>query len=340
MSKTLILVKKPKVLVLFDVGEPSGLDVDYTEDLKSPDWKTERHVLSALRTLGYPFAMLGVHDDTQLIREMIERYQPDVIFNMVEQFANSLGNENRITSFLELQGVPVTGCGSTGITLAKDKILSKKIASFHGIRVPQFMVHEPGNIVRMNEGVQFPLIVKPAREEASCGISLKSVVRNEEELVDRVCFVHERFEQEALVEEFIDGREVYVGVIGNKRLQCLPPREMTFGKNVPVESRFASYCVKWDEGYRDRWGIKNRFLPSLSSQAQAKLNQICKDLYRALNLKGYARMDLRLTSNIEPVFIEANPNPILAKDEDFALAARKAGIDYPKLISKIISLAA
>ena len=330
---------RPRVLVLFDVGEPTGLDVDYTEDLKSPDWKTERHVLSALRTLGYPFAMLGVHDDTQLIREMIERYQPDVIFNMVEQFANSLGNENRITSFLELQGVPVTGCGSTGITLAKDKILSKKIASFHGIRIPQFMVHEPGNIVRMNEGVQFPLIVKPAREEASYGISLKSVVRNEEELVDRVCFVHERFEQEALVEEFIDGREVYVGVIGNERLQCLPPREMTFGKNVPVESRFASYCVKWDEGYRDRWGIKNRFLPSLSSQAQAKLNQICKDLYRALNLKGYARMDLRLTSNIEPVFIEANPNPMLAKDEDFALAARKAGIDYPKLIGKIISLA-
>ena len=202
------------------------------------------------------------------------------------------------------------------------------------------MVHEPGNIVRMNEGVQFPLIVKPAREEASYGISLKSVVRTEEELVDRVCFVHERFEQEALVEEFIDGREVYVGVIGNERLQCLPPREMTFGKNVPVESRFASYCVKWDEGYRERWGIKNRFLPSLTSQAQAKLNQICKDLYRALNLKGYARMDLRLTSNIEPVFIEANPNPMLAKDEDFALAARKAGIDYPKLISKIISLAA
>ena len=117
--------KKFKVLVLFDVGEPTGLDVDYTEDLKSPDWKTERHVLNALRTLRYPFAVLGVYDDTQLIREMIERYKPDVIFNMVEQFANSLGNENRITSFLELQGIPITGCGSTGITLSKDKTLSK-----------------------------------------------------------------------------------------------------------------------------------------------------------------------------------------------------------------------
>jgi len=188
--------------------------------------------------------------------------------------------------------------------------------------------------------MQFPLIVKPIREEASYGISLKSVVQNEEELVDRVCFVQERFKQEALVEEFIAGREVYVGVIGNERLQCLPPREMTFGKNVPVESRFASYSVKWDENYRDRWRIKNRFLPLLNAQDQSKLNQTCKDIYRALNLNGYARMDLRLASDSEPVFIEANPNPMLAKDEDFALAARKAGLDYPKLISKIISLAA
>jgi len=329
----------PKVLVLFDVGEPTGLDVDYTEDLKSPEWKTERHVLSALRELDYPFAVLGVHDDTGLIREMVERYQPDVIFNMVERFANSLGNENRITSFLELQDVPITGCGSTGITLSKDKTLSKKIASFHGIKVPRFMVHEPGDIVRLDEGMQFPLIVKPIREEASYGISLKSVVQNEEELVDRVCFVQERFKQEALVEEFIVGREVYVGVIGNERLQCLPPREMTFGRNVPVESRFASYSVKWDEAYRDRWGIKNRFLPALNARDQARLNQTCKNIYRALNLTGYARMDLRLTLNSEPIFIEANPNPMLAKDEDFALAARKAGLDYPKLISKIISLA-
>ncbi len=334
------MAKKPRVLVLFDVGEPAGLDADYTEDLKSPDWKTERHVLSALKALGYPYAMLGVYNDTQLICDMIERYRPDVIFNMVEQFANSLANENRITSFLELQGVPVTGCGSTGITLSKDKVLSKKIASFHGLKVPQFMVHEPGNIVRMSEGMSFPLIVKPAREEASYGISLKSLVRNEEELVDRVCFVHEKFGQEALVEEFIDGREVYVGVIGNGRLQCFPPREMTFGRDVPVENRFASYSVKWDEEYRERWGIKNRFLATLDERSKAKLNQTCKDLYRALNLRGYARIDLRLTSSAEPVFIEANPNPMLAKDEDFALAARKAGFDYPKLISKIISLAA
>jgi len=334
------MAKKPKVLVLFDVGEPTGIDDDYTEDLKSEDWKTERHVLSALRALGYPFAMLGVHDDTGLVRDMIERYQPDVIFNMVEQFANSLGNENRITSFLELQGLPVTGCGSTGITLCKDKAISKKILSYHEVRVPRFVVQQPGRLIRLEEGMRFPLIVKPAREEASYGISLKSVVNNEAELVNRVCFVHERFGQEALVEEFVEGREVYVGVMGNNRLQCLPAREMIWGREVPVQARFASYRVKWDEDYRKRWGIRNRFLPPLAVADRRRLDAECKNIYHLLNLNGYARLDLRLTPEGEFVFIEANPNPMLARDEDFALAAKKAGMGYPKLIGKIIALAA
>jgi len=327
------------VLVLFDVGEPTSLDDDYTEDLKSPDWKTERHVLNALRKLGYPFAMLGVHDDTELIREMIDRYRPDVIFNMVEQFANSLGNENRITSFLELQGVPVTGCGSTGITLCKDKVISKKILSYHNVRVPKFIVQQPGQLIEMRSGMNYPLIVKPAREEASYGISLKSVVNNEAELVNRVCFVHERFKQEALVEEFIEGREVYVGVIGNDRLQCLPAREMVWGEDVPAQARFASYKVKWDEDYRYRWDIYNRFLPSLDKTTRRRLEVTCKEIYRYLQLNGYARIDLRLTVENEIVFIEANPNPMLARDEDFAMSAKKAGLGYPKLIDRIISLA-
>ena len=334
------MAKKPRVLVLFDVGEPTSLDDDYTEDLKSPDWKTERHVLNALRVLKYPFAMLGVHDDTELIREMIDRYQPDVIFNMVEQFANSPGNENRITSFLELQGVPLTGCGSTGITLCKDKVISKKILSYHNVRVPEFVVQQPGKLIRMRSGMNFPLIVKPAREEASYGISLKSVVNNEAELVNRVCFVHERFKQEALVEEFIEGREVYVGVMGNDRLQCLPAREMIWGSGVPTHARFASYKVKWDEEYRYRWDIHNRFLPPLGKPVQQRLEVTCKDIYRCLQLNGYARIDLRLTAENEIVFIEANPNPMLARDEDFAMSAKKAGLVYPKLIDRIISLAA
>ena len=331
---------KPKVLVLFDVGEPTSLDDDYTEDLKSPDWKTERNVLRALQALGYPFAVLGVHNDTGLIREMIDRYQPDVIFNMVEQFANSLGNENRITSYLELQNIPVTGCGSTGITLCKDKVISKKILSYHNFRVPQFVVQSPGRLIKLPPALSYPLIVKPAREEASQGISLKSVVNTPEELVNRVCFVHERFKQEALVEEFVEGREIYVSLLGNKRLKCFPAREMTWGRDVPKQARFASYKVKWDEQYRWDWRIKNRFLPAKDAPIQQRLERTCKKIYRLLNLNGYARLDLRLKPDGELVFLEANPNPMLARDEDFALSARKAGLDYPQLIGKIIALAA
>ena len=187
--------------------------------------------------------------------------------------------------------------------------------------------------------MNYPLIVKPAREEASYGISLKSVVNNEAELVNRVCFVHERFKQEALVEEFIEGREIYVGVIGNDRLQCLPAREMVWGKDVPAQARFASYNVKWDEDYRYRWDIYNRFLPSLDKTTERRLEVTCKEIYRYLQLNGYARIDLRLTTEDEIVFIEANPNPMLARDEDFAMSAKKAGLEYPKLIDRIISLA-
>ena len=328
------------MLVLFDVGEPTSLDEDYTEDLKSPDWKTERNVLRALRISGYPFAVLGVHDDTGLIREMIDRYRPDVIFNMVEQFANSLGNEDRITSYLELQNIPITGCGSTGITLCKDKVISKKILSYHNFRVPRFAVQSPGRLIKLPSGLTYPLIVKPVREEASQGISLKSVVNTPEDLINRVCFVHERFGQEALVEEFVEGREIYVSVLGNKRLKCFPAREMTWGRDIPKQARFASYKVKWDEGYRLRWDIGNRFLPAKDAPIQRRLETTCKKIYRLLNLNGYARLDLRLTPDGDLVFLEANPNPMLAKDEDFAMSAKKGGLDYPQLIGKIIALAA
>ena len=142
------------------------------------------------------------------------------------------------------------------------------------------------------------------------------------------------------MEEFVEGREVYVGVMGNNRLQCLPAREMIWGREVPVQARFASYRVKWDEDYRKRWGIRNRFLPPLAKSAQRRLEVTCKEIYRHLQLNGYARIDLRLTADNEFVFIEANPNPMLARDEDFALSARKAGLGYPKLIERIISLAA
>jgi D-alanine-D-alanine ligase len=186
--------------------------------------------------------------------------------------------------------------------------------------------------------MSFPLVVKPLHEEASTGISQASFVENEEQFKQRVAFVQEKFNQEAIAEEYIEGRELYVSLIGNGRLQVLPVREIVF-KEVPLEEpKIATYKAKWDESYRKRWGIENGFAESLDPALVQKIERVCRKIYRVLAIDGYARLDLRLTPQNEIVFIEANPNPHLAKDEDFALSAQKAGLSYPELIDRIIHL--
>lgn len=324
-----------KVLVCFDDRGTTSHDQDYTEDLKSPDWKTESDVIHALTELGHEVELLGLHDDTDLLRQKLETFQPDIIFNMVEEFGNISSAEHKITSFLELQGIPFTGCSSVGITLCKNKSIAKKVLSYHRIRVPEFKVFPLGRKIARPKRLQFPILVKPLKEEGSYGISQASLVETEEDFLDRVKFVHEKFQQPAIAEEFIVGRELYVGIIGNIRLQAFPPREMVFKEMPDDTTRFATFKAKWDEEYRQRWGIDNQFAALQAEQAR-KIERACKRIYRLLLIDGYARMDLRLTPENEIVFIEANPNPMLAKDEDFALAADKAGLPYPKLIKKIL----
>lgn len=329
--------KRDKILVCFDDAGSSTPHEDYTEDLKSPDWKTESDVIKTLQELGHEVELLGLHDNTDLLRQKLETFQPDIIFNMVEQFGNVSSAEHKITSFLELQGIPFTGCSAIGITLCKNKSIAKKILGYHRIRVPEFNVMPVGRkIVRPNR-LKFPILIKPLKEEASYGISQASFVENDADFLDRVKFIHEKFGQPAIAEEYIAGRELYVGIIGNHRLQPLPAREMVF-KEVPENApRFATFKAKWDEEYRNRWGIRNQFA-SLDADQTRRIERACKRIYRLLLIDGYARIDLRLTAQNEIVFIEANPNPILARDEDFALAADKAGFAYPKLIKKILRM--
>jgi D-alanine-D-alanine ligase len=327
--------KKEKILVCFDDAGSTLPDQDYTEDLKSPDWKTEADVIRTLKKLGHEVELLGLHDDTDLLRQKLETFQPDVIFNMVEQFGNLSSAEHKITSFLELQGIPFTGCSAIGITLCKNKSIAKNILGYHRIRVPEFNVMPVGRKIMRPKRLTFPILIKPLKEEASYGISQASFVENDEDFLERVKFVHEKFEQPAIAEEYIVGRELYVGIIGNQRLQAFPAREMVF-KEVPEDApRFATFKAKWDEEYRKRWGIDNQFA-ELEPEQIRRLERACKRIYRLLLIDGYARLDLRLTAEDEIVFIEANPNPILAQDEDFAMAAEKAGMPYPKLIQKIL----
>lgn len=332
------MLRKDKILALFDAVGPTTLDQDLSAELKTKDWQPEANVLEALDALGYRHDQLAIYDDTDLIRQKVQSYQPDVIFNMADRFKGNSAFDQNIVSFLELQHVPFTGCGSTGLTLCKHKGIAKKILSYHGIRIPEFTTFRRGQRFARPKRLNFPIFIKPLEEEASCGIAQASLVENDDQFRQRVEFIHGEFGQDALAEEYIPGRELYVSILGNHRLQVFPIRELMFKEVPDDEPKIATYKAKWDELYRKRWGIENEFAENLDASLIQRIENLCKKIYRLLIIDGYARLDLRLTPSNEVVFIEANPNPMLAREEDFAESARKASIPYPNLIERILQL--
>jgi D-alanine-D-alanine ligase len=330
--------KKLKILALFDAIRPTKIDQDLSKEMKTEDWKTEANVLAALGTLGHPTEHLAIFDNLDLLRQKLESFAPDVIFNLADQFKNNRGFDQNIASLLEMQGVPFTGCGATGLVLSKHKGTSKKILGYHHIHVPNFVVIPRGQRIARLKKPTFPLLVKPVKEEASYGISQASFVTTDEQFRERVAFIHESHDSDVIAEEYIEGRELYVSVMGNARLTVFPIRELVFREVPPNEPKIATYRAKWDEEYRKRWGLQNQFPEDLDPALVAEIEDICKRIYRLLTIEGYARIDLRLTADNKVYFIEANPNPILAEDEDFAQAAAKAGLPYPQLIDRIIGI--
>ena len=331
--------RKLKVLALFDAIAPTTLDQDLSAELKTDDWKTEANVLEALRSLGHTTEHLAIFDDLDLLRQKLQSFEPDVIFNLADQFKNNRAFDQNIVSFLEMQGLPFTGCGSTGLTLCKHKGISKKILGYHRIRVPDFVTVARGKRFARPKRLKFPILVKPLKEEASLGISQASFVETDEQFKERVQFIHEKLDSDVIAEEYIEGRELYVSTMGNHRLQTFPIRELVFREVPPDEPKIATYRAKWDEDYRKRWGLENQFAEGLDPALASNIERTCKRIYRLLTIDGYARLDLRVTSKNEVYFIEANPNPILAGDEDFAQSALKANITYPQLIDRIVRLA-
>lgn len=328
--------KKLKVLALFDAIGPTTIDQDLSAELATADWKTEANVLDALRALDHTTEHLAIFDNLDLLRQKLESFAPDVLFNLADQFKNNRGFDQNIVSLLEMQGVPFTGCGATGLVLCKHKGISKKILSYHRIHTPSFVVIPRGQRIARPRQLKFPLLVKPVKEEASLGIAQASFVENDEHFRERVAFIHEKHDGDVIAEEYIAGRELYVSLMGNLQLQVFPIRELVFREVPPDEPRIATYRAKWDEDYRKRWGLENQFAEGLEPALVARIEKTCKRIYRLLTIDGYARIDLRLTTANEIYFIEANPNPILAVDEDFALSAGQAGLPYPQLIDRII----
>ncbi len=330
--------KKLKVLALFDAIAPTTLDQDLSAELKTADWKTEANVLAALHELGHTVGHLAIFDDLDLLQQKLQSFEPDVIFNLADQFKNNRAFDQHIVSYLAMRGVPFTGCGSTGLTLCKHKGISKKILSYHRIHTPDFVTIARGKKFARPRRLKFPILVKPLKEEASLGISQASFVETDEQFKERVQFIHEKYDNDVIAEEYIEGRELYVSLLGNHRLQTFAIRELVFQEVPPDEPKIATYKAKWDEEYRKRWGLQNRFAEGLDAAVVANIEQVCKRIYHLLTIDGYARLDLRLNSRNEVHFIEANPNPMLAADEDFAQSALKSGLSYPQLIERIVRL--
>ena len=331
-------MRKLRILVLVhsDLVPPDDLAGQSEKNIAA--WKTEYDVVSHLRNIGHDVHPLGVSDDLGAIRASIEEFKPHVAFNMLEEFHGVALYDQHVVSYLELMRQPYTGCNPRGLTLAHDKALSKKVLAFHRIAAPRFRVFPIGIKVKRPKWLDYPLLVKSLTEEASLGISQASLVSNDAKLAERVAFVHEKIGTDAIAEQYIEGRELYLGILGNQRLQTLPLWEMQFTKLPEGSQPIATAKVKWDEKYQEQIGVKTGAAKDLPDGLADRIARLCKRAYRVLGLTGYARVDMRLAKDGRVYVIEANPNPQLAFDEEFAESAGHAGIEYEALLSRIVSL--
>jgi D-alanine-D-alanine ligase len=282
--------------------------------------------------------VVGLRSDLTVLDRALKRFHPDVLFNLLEDFHGIAVNDQNWVSYLELLLIPYTGCNPRGLLLSRDKALSKKVLAYHGVPLPDFAVFRRGEPVALPETLSFPLIVKSLILDGSVGISQASVVATPMRLEERVRFVHDSIGSDAICEEFIEGRELYVGVLGNERLRTFPVWELHFGKRPKTTRLIATDKVKWSDRYQKEVGVRTE--EASLGEAQAKrVQDLARKVYRLLGLSGYARIDFRMGADGKAYFIEANPNPQLAYGEDFAESAEKAGISYDSLLQRILNLA-
>lgn len=332
-------MKKLRIMALMhaDLVPPDSLEG--MDEKQIQDWKCEFDVVQTLREMGHEVLKVGVVDDLGIIRRALLDWKPDLTFNLLEEFHGVTVYDHYVASYLELMKQPYTGCNPRGLLLARDKALSKQLMAWHRIPTPRFSVIEKGKKARRPGKLAFPIMVKSTTEDASLGVSRRSLVHSDEELEQQIGICHQETGTDALLEEYIEGRELYVGIIGNERLMNFPVWELTFESLPQGAPNIATAQVKWDCKYQKRVGVKTAEAKNLPDAMRAKIFRVCKRLFRALCLSGYARIDLRLKENGDIHVLEANPNPNLSYGEDFAESAEAAGIDYEQLLQRILNLA-
>jgi D-alanine-D-alanine ligase len=330
-----------KVLVLFDLPRPVSPDESFTMSAlrEKEERPTEADVISALRKLGHQVDTMAVYNDVLAIVEKLRDGRPDVVFNLCESFFNDRVHEPNIPALLELLQIPYTGAGPDSLLLCKDKEVAKALLVYHRIRVPRSVVSRKRTPRRTLRGFCFPAFVKPLGQESSEGIAKASFARNEKDTIERTRFLHASLGCDVVIEEYIEGRELYVSLLGNRNVTVLPTRELFFGDLPETEPRFATSKAKWDGEYRAKWGIRNAPAAPLPAVIERRMPGFARQVQTLLKIKGAGRLDLRLTPAGELVFIEANPNPSLARGDDFARSAAAAGMDYETLIQRILDLA-
>jgi D-alanine-D-alanine ligase len=307
-------------------------------DLASVDWKTEYDVLETLKDdLKHEVLVLPVKDELGGIRRAVKEFEPHIAFNLLEAFHEIGTFDQNVVAYLELLKLSYTGCNPRGMLLARDKALSKKLLHYHRIPVPDFTMVRVGQKVRLPRRMAFPLIVKSLTQESSIGISQASVVEDETKLRERVQFIHDSIGTDAIVEQFIDGRELYCGIVGNERLQVFPVWEMSFARMGERTHRIATEKVKWSPSYQKKAGISTDQAKDLPDGVAEEIQRLSKRVYKVLNLSGYGRIDIRMDEQGRMYVLEANPNPQLAYGEDFAESAERMGVKYPQLIQKILT---
>ena len=313
---------------------------------ETPEDPVLGQIESALRALGHEVTRVPVGGAIETVIAALRSADPGLVFNLAESFDGKSALESNVAALLNLLGLRYTGSSPAGLLMAGDKSLTKKVLRFHEILTPQFATVFRGALDHVGD-LRFPLIVKPPQEDASLGITSKSVVRDVKELLGTMDSLQREFQSPVLVEEFVEGREFYVGVLGNESPVAFPVIELDFSAFPADRPKVASYEAKWGEGGTgdttetgaEFAGTTSIFPTNLSPELTERMQAVAIESFNALRLRDYGRVDLRVTPSEEIYVIEVNPNCYLERSGEFARAAGERGLDHAALVGRIAELA-